>query len=131
MCSAPHPHLGSGDLSADYFLKDLPTMLSLEEKKIKPIVKEIVSSRKRMLLVQVSGNRKCGKHGIAQWMIPNADVHPEFNSELIGDLTESLPPSDNCRQSASIGRSGRLRLSCRCRTSSGVWTTAQDLTQLV
>lgn len=43
---------GSGDLSADYFLKELPLMLSLEEKKTKPIVKEIVSSRKRMLLVQ-------------------------------------------------------------------------------
>jgi hypothetical protein len=43
---------GSGDLNPDYILKQLPSMLSLEEKKINPIVKELVASRKRMLLVQ-------------------------------------------------------------------------------
>ena len=53
------PHLplrpvptGTGDLDPEYVLKQLPSMLSLEEKKIKPIIKEIVASRRRMLLVQ-------------------------------------------------------------------------------
>ena len=43
---------GTGELNADYVLNQLPAMLSLDEKKTKPIVKEIIGSRKRMLLVQ-------------------------------------------------------------------------------
>ncbi len=33
-------------------LKKLPAMLGLDERKIKTVVKELVASRKRMLLVQ-------------------------------------------------------------------------------
>lgn len=43
---------GSGDLDADFIIQQLPKMLSLEERKIKQIVKELVASRKRTLLVQ-------------------------------------------------------------------------------
>jgi hypothetical protein len=43
---------GSGDLDPEFLLKELPKMLSLEDRKIKQTVKELVSSRKRMLLVQ-------------------------------------------------------------------------------
>uniref|UniRef100_A0A7S0S6E9 Uncharacterized protein n=1 Tax=Chlamydomonas leiostraca TaxID=1034604 RepID=A0A7S0S6E9_9CHLO len=50
---------GSGTFDADYMLHKLPAMLGLEERKVKQIVKELVGTRKRMLLVQaVSQHRQ-------------------------------------------------------------------------
>lgn len=42
---------GLGEFDKEYLLHQLPKMLDLEEKKIKPIIKELVGSRKRLLLV--------------------------------------------------------------------------------
>ena len=51
---------GSGELNADFILRKLPyEVLSLEEFKVKSMIKELVLSRKRMLLVQaVSQHRQ-------------------------------------------------------------------------
>ena len=43
---------GSGDLDPSFVLEELPKMLVLPERKVQQTVKELVSSRKRMLLVQ-------------------------------------------------------------------------------
>jgi uncharacterized tellurite resistance protein B-like protein len=43
---------GSGDLDSEFILNKLPKVLSLDERKVAMVVKEIVASRKRMLLVQ-------------------------------------------------------------------------------
>lgn len=43
---------GSGDLDAEWMLKKVPEVLALPQRKVDMIVKELVASRKRMLLVQ-------------------------------------------------------------------------------
>mmetsp|Transcript_30974 Transcript_30974/g.68639 ORF Transcript_30974/g.68639 Transcript_30974/m.68639 type:complete len:1037 (+) Transcript_30974:146-3256(+) len=49
---------GSGDLDADFVLKKLPEVLVLEQRKVAMVIKEIVSSRKRMLLVQAVSQQR-------------------------------------------------------------------------
>lgn len=44
---------GAGSIEGSYFLEELPKMLGLEASKVRLITKELVQSRKRMMLVQV------------------------------------------------------------------------------
>ena len=43
---------GSGDLDAEFLIQKLPKILLLDDRKVAMVVKELVASRKRMLLVQ-------------------------------------------------------------------------------
>ena len=50
----PHAFFpGSGDIEGAYMLEELPKMLGLSDSKVRMITKELVGSRKRMMLVQV------------------------------------------------------------------------------
>eukprot|EP00967_Tisochrysis_lutea_P039467 scaffold47294_cov26-Tisochrysis_lutea.AAC.3 len=45
--------VGSGEAEGSYFHEELPKMLGLNDTKVRLITKELVGSRKRMMLVQV------------------------------------------------------------------------------
>ncbi|KAF6255592.1 hypothetical protein COO60DRAFT_1641425 [Scenedesmus sp. NREL 46B-D3] len=50
---------GKGEFDAQFLLKELPSILDIEEKRVRMLLKELVGARKRMLLVQaVSQHRQ-------------------------------------------------------------------------
>jgi hypothetical protein len=61
---------GSGDLDGAYILKELPSILGLDGRRVGYIAKELVGSRRRLLLVQVRVLQSPGVLWLAALLAP-------------------------------------------------------------